>query len=598
MVTNSVQEITLTNCGPIKRVSIPLPPGGGIVVLKGRNGVGKSTAISGIETAMTNRGKPQVRDGEVMGEIDACGITLRFGGRTRRTGELLVESIDGKLSISDLIDPGYEDPKACDKTRIKALVQLANVLPSADLFYDLVGGRTEFEKFVSKAALEATDLVSMAERIKRDFEDAARKEEDKASHAEGRARGAKEACEGIDLKAESDSTKLNAALESAIRHETRLKSEQVAAIKGRREAAIARESLESSESGYAGPTVSEAIAAEDRARAAQQLAEEPFRELSAQLVAAEQQQKHAADWLEQKRTEAKKAHAACTVEQSNVDKIEANIRKLEEELRMERQRLEFSQKRLTELGQASDVAAQERDSADIASATADEVVRQVKADLQKAQHANERACEAVATCVAARKQAESHDSTMNKWRQQIEAQCPAEPSAEALVDAAEHVAKCREACEQGVLIRNALEHAQDHEKFIAEAGVHRKAAMRLRDAGKGTDEVLSKLIAGSCDKLRVESGRLVLDTPRRGRTYFHDLSAGERARIALDIALDSLPEGRSGVVPLSQEIFEGLDPSNRDALNAHAKSRDAHIVTGEASDDEEITPEVYEPANA
>ena len=91
--------------------------------------------------------------------------------------------------------------------------------------------------------------------------------------------------------------------------------------------------------------------------------------------------------------------------------------------------------------------------------------------------------------------------------------------------------------------------------------------------------------------LRVEAGRLVLDT-KRGNTYFDDLSAGERSKIAVDIGIDAV--GANGVLTLSQEIFEGLDPINRDMLAKHAESREVVILTAEASDDEEITAEVYE----
>lgn len=489
---STIQEIRLSNVGPVSHVSIPVPEPGGLVVLRARNGAGKTKTLEAVESALTGRGKIEVRDGELRGEVEAFGVKLTVGRSTRRTGELVVESLDGKLSISDLIDPGIKSPDAADARRIKALVQLANVLPSAELFYPLVGGREQFEALIGTSAMASEDLVTMAERIKRDLEAKARNEESQAEHAEGRARGAREAAAGADLTVESDGNALQAALEAAIRDESALKATADAAQKASLAAKLAKDQLEDAEASYSGLSLEDAKGEEERARAESEATEQAVRE-------------------------------------------------------------------------------------------AERVLARAKADFSQARSTYSQA-------IAARKSAEQHEAMVRQWREQIAASIPDSPTTEQLKNAADRVASSRESVERGALVRKAKQHVSEAEKHAATAAEHRKRAERLRSAAHGTDEVLSEVIAKSGSPLRVEHGRLVLDT-RRGNTYFHDLSAGERSRIAVDIGIEAV--GNRGVLTLSQEIFEGLDPLNREALATHAVDRSVVILTAEASDDEEVTAEVY-----
>lgn len=595
----SIEQITLTNVGPIEHISIPFPSAGKIVVLRGRNGAGKSTALEHVENAISGNGKGNVRDGAASGSVEACGITLKLGRSTRRSGELAVEALEGKFNISDLIDPGFIDAKAADARRIKAFAQIQKVLPSADLFYDLAGGRERLEKVCRPASLQSDDLVQMAERIKADLQDAAKREEDQAVHAEGRATGAKAAANGVDLTAECDAAKLAADLNAAIREEARLKADAEAAAKSQRATQLARDQLADAEAEYSGPSLADAIAAEEKAKAAQVTAEGPAKELAADL----QQAKHKAELAEQKRLATKKQ---ATEDQQRFESLQISVREAEHKVESLEQQLALARQDLAKLeAQRSDLqtaAALSRE--DLTDATkeatdAAEDCKEIESLLQSHNQANELACQAVAAAVAARKTAEAHEAAMKKWREQLNTVQVAAPTDEELAAAAQRVAACNAACEQGALIRKAREQVAEAEKHIKVASGHRKAAQELRDAAKGTDDVLSNIVQQSGSQLRVEAGRLVLDTPRRGKTFFHELSAGERAKIAIDIGIDAMPKtNKPGVIVISQEIFEGLDPVNRDALAAHIAERGVGILTAEAGEQEEITPEVYEPATA
>ena len=162
-MSTAIEEITITNVGPIERASFPFIREGGVIVLRGPQGAGKSITLDALNAAATGKGRVPVKDGELRGEVNAFGVTMTIGKSTRRSGEPEVVSLEGKLSAADLVDPGIAAPEAADARRIKALIQLANVKPSAELFHKLIqGGREEFEKLVTPATLESDDLVVMA----------------------------------------------------------------------------------------------------------------------------------------------------------------------------------------------------------------------------------------------------------------------------------------------------------------------------------------------------------------------------------------------------------------------------------------------------
>lgn len=141
----SDKAIEIENIAAVKHVTIPYPDGGGIVVLKADNGKGKSTTLAAIESAVTGNGSLSVRDGALKGTVSAFGVTITVGKNTRRKGELSVTSLDGKLSIGELIDPGRKEPEAADARRIKALLALVGAEADPSLFHELFGGKQQFE---------------------------------------------------------------------------------------------------------------------------------------------------------------------------------------------------------------------------------------------------------------------------------------------------------------------------------------------------------------------------------------------------------------------------------------------------------------------
>lgn len=251
-------QITITDVGPIEHVTIPVPEGGGLVIFKGVNGSGKSIALEAIDAAVTGKGRVPVRDGQMRGEVNAHGVTLRLGRSTRRKGEAEVTSLEGRLSVADLVDPGIKEPQAADAHRIRALVSLAAGEPNIALFGDLMPHGQVLD-FITPHAQDAKDLVTMATRVKRDIEAAARQEEATAETAKREADAAGEAAGGADPAWAKPEAEVNQALEQAIERRSTLKARAEAAERIIQTASEATQALQMSEQSWTGPTLADAV---------------------------------------------------------------------------------------------------------------------------------------------------------------------------------------------------------------------------------------------------------------------------------------------------------------------------------------------------
>jgi hypothetical protein len=139
------------------------------------------------------------------------------------------------------------------------------------------------------------------------------------------------------------------------------------------------------------------------------------------------------------------------------------------------------------------------------------------------------------------------------------------------------------AIEKGAIIRQAKLDAKKAQEHRRNAKTSAQTAIKYRDAAKATDIVLSDSIQSKY--LRVESDgkatRLFTNTSERGRTLYHELSDGQKYKIAIDIGADQVGEG--GLLTVDQPGWEGIDADNRIAIHAHAIQRGVHIWVLEAS---------------
>jgi len=469
------RDIRLENIGPIRELTIPLPEEGGVVVLGGRNGAGKSHALAATQALLRGDGRVPCRDGAPRGTVDGLGAQISVSRRTRRKGELTVDHIEGRLSVGEIIDPGVNDPAAADAKRIRAIVQVTGVKADPTRFHGLLGGVERFTSIVSDDALATDDLVEMALRVKRAIEARARTESKEAERLDGLAEGLEVAAgdEGYAVDPEEAQQELEAALAAKAKLDERGRI----AIDATEARVKADESLAAM-----GPRVD--------------------------VVAAEKAFQESED--------------AMAEDAAEVERIEA-----------------------------------------------------VLADAKTAAAASMLAHrEARSAMTVARRE----DKLRSELRAVLDGDAPDAPSENDIADAEARIVAARERIAQAALSEKAEAQRGEARRHRASANATRSREAELRDAAAGVDDVLS--IAVACDRLKVYGGRLVVET-ERGTTPYAELSHGERARIAVDIAADRVGEG--GLIALDQEVWEGFDPDNREAIAAHARERGVVILTAEAT---------------
>lgn len=232
--------IQIENVGPIERLSIPLPEAG-VVVLRGRNGSGKSHALSAAEGLVGGRGRLPCRDGARRAVVEGCGARLTIGRSSRRTGEAEVHTLEGKLDISQLVQPPVKDQEAADRTRVKALLHLSGVAGDAGLYHGILPEGVQLGELIDLEA-RGDDPVTLAGNVKRALEAEARRHERAAEEARLKAEAARERAGNVDADAPS-LAEAEAELQAALIEESRLKARAEAAAAHRAKVKAAREAL-------------------------------------------------------------------------------------------------------------------------------------------------------------------------------------------------------------------------------------------------------------------------------------------------------------------------------------------------------------------
>ena len=312
---------------------------------------------------------------------------------------------------------------------------------------------------------------------------------------------------------------------------------------------------------------------------------------------AEHQAGHAkaiAESIEGINLEAPHDKAKLDAEVANAIKGEASIRermehanRTREEAKSAREQLDAAKAGHTgpTVEAAEEDLERKRNRADAARQRFQEIREQLKAAegesvrMDEAQHAAERVVEA----------AKSHQTAIAGWESSIAKaegiECPSE---EELLAASGHVAASQENVEQGVRVRDAIDKQRKANDHAAAAKMHEREAEKLRDAARATDDVLSEIVSRLGGKLRVEildgKARLVTDTSR-GKTFYRDLSEGERTSIGCDIAIGGLSsmEAERRLLVLGQEFWQGLDYENKQLFRERIAETDIVAITAECA---------------
>lgn len=308
-VKNGNEAIEVTDLGPIKHLKIPVPEGGGVVVLEGYQGTGKTHVINALRSAGSKTGSLAVRDGAPRAEVNLFGVTLRMTRRMSRLGTLSVNNIEGRMSIAEVVDPKIQDPFAADAKRIKSLLSLTGAKADPAEFYDLVGGQALFDEVVPAGALDTDDLVEMSGNIKRALEKVSRDAKQEAETKMTQSNAERLAWKDVDLAAPADEEALRVAHDRAVREEAALEQKAKSAKEFEEEQVKAVTALAKLKKEYRGKSLADAqatqAAAQDLLTSAQREVadlEERLRLAKIELGKAEHREELARKDLEQATT--------------------------------------------------------------------------------------------------------------------------------------------------------------------------------------------------------------------------------------------------------------------------------------------------------
>jgi hypothetical protein len=509
-----MNTITVENVGPVPNLVIPVQPGG--TIIKGYCGKGKSIVLEaiGLGLGARDRGRVAPRVGTKRGEVDCLGVVLGVNAsRITRNGESAVASVE-EFSVGDLIDPPVKDDEARNRHGIKALLRLSGAEADPERFHHLAGGKENFERLIPPDAVKSTDLVDMALKVKRSFESKARAEEAEAERDEAKAAADRNAGDGLDLKACTDSAKLQRRLEEAAGTKAQLDEQARAARDAKTKAEEARGKLAKATGDFG---------------TAMQDAEKALADADASRDAAKE---------------------AANAAGAKVAQIEAELK----------------------AAKAAQVAAE--DAWGLAGAN-------------------------VATARRAVEAVKRNQDAYGEWQAAIDAAADVyEPDAADLELAAKMVQDARKALETAAVVRSAKERLAKVKAHQERAAEHRKAAVRLREAAKGTDDVLSAAVASS--RYSVECGVLMGKLPDGKVKDYFSLSDGERTMIAVAEKIERAravePNGeRLAIVDMPQRVAQDLPPSVLNRLFTEAAKMNACIVTGMV-DDGDLRAEPWNPS--
>ena len=483
-----MEKIRIKNMNAITKLSVDPIEGGGIIVLVGGQGTGKSTALAGVTQLLAGQSMGidlQPRDGQTLGElrIGQAKLTVRRGQK-RNTGELEVAHIEGRFDISKLVDPGIKDRVAADQARIKALIALSGATANPADFADAVGGQEAFDAL--GVDCETTDPIVLAGRTSRALQASARKCEKKVTAEFAAAKAKHDEAGKVDMARESDSIVLQSAYDGAHTLVAELKTKQLQFETQQTAIAAASKSLKALP-----PSVA---------------IDEAYKTLE-------------------------DCEFSLDATQKEIDKAQADLHRAQNEMRLREASVRYA-----------------REAIDLI---------------------------------------QSQEETVASLKEVI-ASAQLEPVADATSEAAEKARlEASSAIEVGVAVRQAkalAAEALEHRDWAEASQMH---ADKLRDQSKAVDSILSGLIpVGS---LRIDEGRIVTNTDR-GSELFSELSDGERARLAIEVAVPQLPE--TGLLIAPQSMWEGWTKSTRTAVDATLKKHGVVMLTAKARDGE-LAVEVF-----
>ena len=211
--------ISIRDIGPHTSLELQVSPG--VNVISGHNESGKSIAVRCVAALAGGDAKSlPIRDGSAAGLVSGFGTTLSIGARNTRAGEFSdADSLEDRINIAALVDPGLKDPAAATKHRTRALLTLTGTKLTFEDFRTIL---PESQRSEITDDFSAEDPVDLAGKIKRQMEKDARHWKDEAGKQELRAKTLLAATDGVDIEGDHDEDSLRASYTSAVQAKSTL----------------------------------------------------------------------------------------------------------------------------------------------------------------------------------------------------------------------------------------------------------------------------------------------------------------------------------------------------------------------------------------
>jgi hypothetical protein len=224
---NGKPALEIENVQAIAYARAELPEQGGVVVWRGRHGVGKTTSVRCV-AALNNtevRSSLVPRDGCDHGTIRAPGILVRIGRRNTASGELEMEMVDPECDPSVLVEPKLKGKTERDSLRLRMLVRVGQVEVTGEQWgchlADVVPERVE----EILAGIDPRNPVGSAEVVRARVHALALAAEQEAVRQTGRAETLAGQLAGVDLTVPQDPEMLQRAYEVALHQFSRVEAE-------------------------------------------------------------------------------------------------------------------------------------------------------------------------------------------------------------------------------------------------------------------------------------------------------------------------------------------------------------------------------------
>jgi hypothetical protein len=197
-----------------------------------------------------------------------------------------------------------------------------------------------------------------------------------------------------------------------------------------------------------------------------------------------------------------------------------------------------------------------------------------------------------ATYAEEHKQAERDALAIARLRKVVEVGTPVPVSDDDVEKATQAVEQAREALEAGAKVRDARVQLAAAAEMKGQSKSLAKEAETCRERAAEVNAVLNQAVEKLGVGLTVQNERLIIERGGKQK-LFDEISVGARRKVVIDIAIDQL--GPTGLLPMSQESWEGWDPVARQEVYEHLRSRGVNMITAACSTDEQVVAEIYEP---